>query len=196
MSNFNDIQALWKTARPNNLPSTEEIMKIIKRYLLKQVIKKLAVIIINFILLGVMIKVVLEYNSTFLSTRIGEALLILAILFLIVTNAVTLNRVAKQKDRSNEDFINFLKFEQQHLIAFYKLTQQIGLAIASSGLGLYIFEEASHNSIWLILSYSFFFVYVLVCWFIIRPFIFRKKTKQLNLFITKLEKISSQFSNN
>jgi hypothetical protein len=195
MSDFNDIQALWQTAEVNNLPSTEEIMKIIKKYRLKQVIKKLALIVFNFILLGVMIKVILEYNSTFLSTTIGEALLILSILFLIGTNAMALKRVAAQKDSSNEEFIKFLKVEQQHLMAFYKRTQQIGLAIASSGLGLYIFEEIRHDTTWLIIGYSLFLVYALACWFILRPLFFRKKTKRLNLFITKLEKISSQFSN-
>jgi hypothetical protein len=196
MSDFNDIQSLWQTARTNNLPSTDEIIKIIRKHQLKEVMKKLALIVLNFILLVVMIKVVLEYHSTFLSTRIGEALLILAILFLIATNTMGLNRIAKQKDRSNEDFIHFLKLEQLHLVTFYKRTQQIGLAIASSGLGLYIFEECSKDTTWLIIGYSLFFVYVLVCWFIIRPYAFRKKTKQLNIFIEKLEKISGQFSNN
>ena len=196
MSDFNDIQALWQTARTNDLPSTDEIIKMIKKYRLKEVMKKLALIVLNFILLAVMYKVIVEYHSTFLTTRIGEALLILAILFLIVTNTIDLNRVTKQKDRSNEDFVHFLKLEQLRLIAFYKRTQQIGLAIASSGLGLYIFEECSKDTTWLIIGYSLFFVYVLVCWFIIRPYAFRKKTKQLNIFIEKLEKISGQFSNN
>jgi hypothetical protein len=196
MSNFNDIQAIWQSARTSDLPSSEEIMKIIKVYRLKQVIKKLALIVLTFILFAVMIKVVIGYHSTFLNTRIGEALLFISILFLMVTNAMALNRVAAQKGRSNEDFINFLKLEQQHLIAFHKRTQQIGLVIATSGLGLYIFEEASHDMTWLIIGYSLFIVYVLVCWFIIRPLFFRKKTKKLSLFITKLEKISCQFSNN
>ena len=196
MSDFNDIQALWQTARINNLPSTDEIIKMIKKYRLKEVMKKLALIVLNFILLAVMYKVIVEYHSTFLTTRIGEALLILAILFLIVTNTIDLNRVTKQKDRSNEDFVHFLKLEQLRLIAFYKRTQQIGLAIASTGLGFYIFEECSRDSKWLIIGYSLFFVYVLVCWFIIRPYAFRKKTKQLNIFIAKLEKLSGQFSNN
>ena len=196
MSDFNDIQALWQTARTNDLPSTDEIIKMIKKYRLKEVMKKLALIVLNFILLAVMYKVIVEYHSTFLTTRIGEALLILAILFLIVTNTIDLNRVTKQKDRSNEDFVHFLKLEQLRLIAFYKRTQQIGLAIASTGLGLYIFEECSHDTTWLIIGYSLFFVYVLVCWFIIRPYAFRKKTKQLNIFIAKLEKLSGQFSNN
>jgi len=196
MSDFNDIQTIWQSARTSDLPSTEEIMKIIKRYRIKHVLKKLAMIVLSFILFAVTIMVIIEYHSSFVSTRIGEALLIVAILFLIATNTVKLKRVVAQKDRSNEDFINFLKLEQQHLVAFYKRTQQIGLAIASSGLGLYIFEEASKDTLWLIIGYSLFFVYVLVSWFVIRPLVFRKKTKQLNLFIIKLEKISGQFSNN
>jgi len=196
MSDFNDIQALWKTAQVNNLPGTEEIMNHIKKYRLMQMMKRVLLIVFTLALLAVMIRVVLVYNSTLLSTRFGEALLILAILFLIVTNTMALNRVAAQKDCSNENFIHYLKLEQLRLIAFYKRTQQIALAIASSGLGLYIFEGIRNDTTWLIIGYSLFFVYTLVCWFIIRPAAFRNKTKKLKAFITKLEKISGQFSNN
>lgn|ERR1035437_1830054 len=195
MNNFNDIKNLWQTARIDDLPGPKKIMNTIKRYRVKQVMKRLLLIAFTLIIMAVMIWVVFVYRSSLLSTRLGEACFFLAMFILIGTNANALNRISAQKVCSNDDFIRYLKQEQLKLIAFHKRTQVTGFGLSALGLGLYLFELVYHHTTWLIVGYSLLAIYILVCWFIVRPIAFRKKTKKLREFISTLEKLSGQLSN-
>jgi hypothetical protein len=195
MDNLNDIQKIWFTANVNGLPESGEVIKTIKNYHTRQFMKTLFLILMSLVLGSTMVYVVFFYQSTLLTTRIGEACILIAIFILLVTNIILLKKIPGRKDFSNNEFVNYLKHEQQRQIQFHKKTQAIGFALSSAGLLLYFFEMVYRQWVLMIIAYLLLILFILICWFIIRPASLRKKTKKLQGTIEKLEIISNQFSN-
>jgi hypothetical protein len=195
MDNLNDIQKIWLSANVKNLPTANEVLKTIKRYRLKQALKNISLLVVTLALVAIMVWVVFVYRSDMLTTRIGEACFFIAMFIIISINVTSLLRVSGQKNYSNDEFISFLKQEQIRLIRFTKRTQIIGFLIASAGLLLYLFEFSYTQNAWL-LTYLPASIWILFCWFILRPIALKKKTKKLNSTIQKLEKLSGQLLNN
>jgi hypothetical protein len=196
MDNFTDIKDIWLTANVNTLPAADEVVKTIKRYRLKHTLQNAGLILFIFLMLAAMIRVVFMYKSNMLTTRLGEACFFVAMFILLATKAGSLKRITGQKNNSNNNFINFLKQEQQHQINFFKQTQVIGFAFSATGLVLYIFERVHNDLTSMIVGYSLLLIFILAGWFILRPIALRRKTKNLNEMIAKMERLSTQLSNN
>ena len=195
MDNFTDIKDIWLSANINALPGAGEMIKTIKRYRLKSIIKNISMVLLLLFMLAAMVWVVFVYKSHMITTRLGEACFFIAIFILLAIKADSLKRISAQKDYSNNSFIDFLKQEQQHQVNFFKRTQLIGFSFSAVGLLLYIFEEVHTDVIRMITGYSLLAIFFLAGWFIVRPIAIRKKTKKLNAMIEKLEGFSKQLSN-
>lgn len=195
MDDLNDIKKIWLSADVNTLPSSNEVIRTIKRYRLLQSAKNAALIFVTLILMALMVWVVFVYKSSMLVTRIGEACFFIAMLIIIGINAGALRRVSAQKNCNNEEFITFLKQEQDRQMQLFKRTQVIGFVIAGIGLLLYCFEFSYKTHDWLI-AYLPVTIWLLVCWFIIRPISIKRKTGKLKATIEKLERLSHQLLNN
>ena len=193
MDNLNDLKKVWLTADTTRLPNPNEIKHVIKKYRNAKLQKKTAVIIVALLLTGIMVSVLFNYRSTMLITRIGEVCLIIAGIFLVVTNINSINRLYRYNDFSNKDFIEFLKHTRVRQIRYYKKTQVAGLACASVGLLLYIYEGVYQDRILCIISYTLLVAYILIMWLVIRPIAFRRRTKKLDETIKKLEELYKQF---
>jgi hypothetical protein len=196
MDNLNDIQKIWFTANVNELPKSGEVVRTIKNYRTAQVIRTVFVILLSLVLGAVMVHVIFFYQSVLFVTRMGEALIFIAILILIMTNLVSLKRISGRKDFTNQEFINYLKQQQQRQIQFHKKTQAIGFALSSAGLLLYFFEVVYQRWVLMIVAYLLLILFILACWFILRPIAAKRKTKKITETISKLENISNQFLNN
>ncbi len=195
MHDLSDIQNTWFTAKVNALPKASEVVKTIKRYRAKQIMKSTFLILLSLVLAMVMIYVVFFYQSNMLITRIGEILMLTAIFILISANAVSLTRISRSKNYSNNEFLNYLKQEQQRLLSFQKRTQATGFVLSSAGLLLYLFEGVYRQPGLMIVTYVFAILFILVCWFIVRPAAIKRKTKKLKQAIGKLETLSDQLKN-
>ena len=196
MDNFNDIKKIWLTANVSVLPKADEVVKTIKRYRFKHGIINGALILFTMIMVAVMCWVLFAYKSHLLVTRIGEVFFFIAMFILLGTHVKSLRRISTQENYSNDEFINFLKQEQVRQISFQKRTQVIGFAFASIGLILYIFEMVYHHTVVLIVAYLLTGIWIAVSWLIIRPLSIKRKTKKLTETIEKLERLSTQLSNN
>jgi Flp pilus assembly protein TadB len=196
MDNLNDIQKIWLSANVRDLPTSGEVVRTIKNYRTNQILRTVFVIFLSLVLGAVMVHVIFFYQSVLFVTRIGEALIFIAILFLISTNLVSLKRISGRKDFTNQEFIHYLKQQQQRQIQFHKKTQAIGFVLSSAGLLLYFFETVYQHWIWMIVAYVLLILFILACWFILRPAASKRKTNRLNETINKLENISNQFLNN
>jgi uncharacterized membrane protein YfcA len=194
MDNFNDMQQLWRTVDTSLLPETAGIIKTIRQYRRKHTIRIVAFIMAALAMLAAMIWVLFAYRSNLLSTRIGEACFLLAILILLANNANSLRRISA-RNNNNADFILFLKQEQLRLVHFLKRTQVIGFALASVGLLLYLFESVyREKALTMLTVYFLATAWLLFNWFVIRPRAMRKKMQKLKDTIQKLEELSSQLS--
>jgi hypothetical protein len=196
MDSLNDIQKIWLTTNMATLPKADEIIKTIKKYRLKHAVKNGVLIALSMLLIAAMCWVLFDYKSNLLVTRIGEACLFIAMFILFGIGTNSLKRIAAQKNRSNAEFISFLKQEQLRQIAFQKRTQVIGFAFASVGLLLYLFEAVYKDTLQMLVVYGLALIWIFVCWFIIRPRSIKRKTEKLARTIENLERLSIQLSNN
>jgi hypothetical protein len=192
MDNLNDIKNIWMTANVDGLPNAEEIIRTIKRYRLKHVVKNAIFILFILLLAAAMMWVVFMYKSRMWTTRIGEACFFIAMFMLLATKAGSLKRITVPQTNSNNNFIDFLKQEQQHQFHFFKRTQIVGFVFSAAGLILYIFESVHNDATTMTVAYSLLAIFLSAGWLILRPIAMRKKTARLNEMIEKLQELSTQ----
>jgi len=192
MDNLNDLKALWLTAKTDDLPSSNEMLRIVKKFRNQRLRKKVMIICIALALAAIMIVAVFIYKSTMLSTRLGEACALIACIILAVTNIRSLRRFIYLKDCSNKEFIAFLEQTRLNQLYYHKKTQVAGMALSSVGLLLYLYELVYRDMVLFISIYAFAVIWILVLWLVIRPRAFKKQTVKLNETLKKLEKIADQ----
>ena len=78
-----EIKNIWQTANVDALPDAEEALKLIKQYRFKMIFKKSAAVLLLFLMIVLMIYVAL-YGPEMLSTRFGEAGIIISIIVLLI----------------------------------------------------------------------------------------------------------------
>lgn len=194
MDNLNDIKKIWHTANTAALPGVDKIRSVIKKHRRNKLLKLTAVIITALFLIAVMVTVMFNYKSAMISTRVGEVCIMAACLILLIANARSLKRFYRYNDYSNKEFIAFLEETRVRRSNYYKRTQVVGLAIASAGLLLYIYEEARRHDLWVgLTAYSVAIAYMLIIWLVIRPRAFKRQNRKLDETIKKLNALSKQF---
>ena len=189
MEELTDIKALWQTANVNILPDAEEALKLIKRYRFKMIVKKAAAVLM-LILMALLMLYVVFYGPKMLSTRIGEAGFTIGIIVLFVSNANSLRRAFSQINLTNLEFIEYLKQAQRGRAFFYEKVQPAALLVIFLSLYLYVFELVYENTVLMLSVYFLLTIYFALMWFIVRPRINKKRTKQLKETIEKLEALS------
>jgi len=192
MDNLNDLKAIWLTANTDSLPDSHEMEQIVRKFRNKKLLKITALVVAAIILVAIMIWVVFIYKSTMISTRIGEAFIIVAGIILIATNLNSLLRFYKLKECSNKDFIQFLEQTRLRQQFYYRRTQVVAMLFCAIGLLVYLYEGVCKNTTLFIASYAATIIYLLVLWFILRPRVFKKEERKINGQIEKLHNISKQ----
>lgn len=192
MDNLNDLKAIWLTAKTDNLPDSGEMLRIVKKYRNKTLQKKTMMIVFALATAALMVMVMFIYQSTMLSTRIGEVMMLTTAAILAYTNMRSIGRFYRLNDCNNKEFIQFLEKTRQNQIYYYQKTQVAGLAFCSVGLMLYLFEMVHTHILWMIITYLLTSVYLAVMWFIVRPRVFKKHSAKLTELIKRTEALSKQ----
>ena len=193
MDNLNDLKKIWLSADTRALPDAAAMKLEAQKYRSGQLVKKSAIVLMSVLLTVVMGSVVINYKSVMLTTRLGEALMILAGLLLVVTNMRSVARLYRVKDMTNREFIAYLEQVQRNRIYYYKNTQVIGMALVGIGLLLYIYEMVSHSILWIFAGYGLTVGWLAVNWFLIRPRAYRRNARKLDEKMKKMAAISKQF---
>lgn len=193
MDNLNDLKKVWLNADTSALPDTADMMHVIHRYRSQKLIKKAALILTAVFLTAMMIAVVFLYKSVMISTRLGEAGIIAAGLILVITNVGSIGRLYQVKNLSNKEFIAYMEQVKINRMRYYRKTQVIGFSLVSAGLLFYIYEGV-HTHLWLLLSsYAFVLLYILVMWLIVRPRMYKRQAKKLDVTINEMKRLANQF---
>lgn len=195
MDNLNDLKEVWLTVNTNKLPDASQVVKTIKNYRLRQLLSRIALLIITLVLIATMSWVLVSYKSHLITTRIGEVSMFIAMFILLAVNTNAIKRTKGLKDYSNDVFLNYLKQEQIKQLQFQEKTQRIGFVFASAGLLLYLYEEVSQKTSTLVIAYTLAALWIGIIWFVLRPLGIKQKTRKLNERIMRLEKISRQLNN-
>lgn len=193
MENLNDLQAIWQSAPLHGLPSSEEMVGIIKRDR-RQKLKKLSLIIgLAILLIVTMLGIAIFSPPSTLITKTGVALLTLAGILMGATNLNSLNRFYKLDVCSNKDYISFLNQTKLRQLFYFKRTQPLVMSLAVTGLFLYWYELAVQHPIIGIGIYAVSSIYFLILWCYVRPKIFKREQDKLIKSIANINRISKQF---
>ncbi|MBS1585766.1 MAG: hypothetical protein JSS82_09485 [Bacteroidetes bacterium] len=192
MDSFNDLQELWHKANTTALPGAGDMMRAIRKYSLKMLFKKAALVTLGLALAVCMVAVMFWYRSAMVTTRIGECCILAACLLFVKVNIGSVARAYRLKDHSNREFISYLEQLPVKRLRYYRGTQVLALSLASVGLAFYFFEPF-HNDVRLsVIAYAFLAAYVLLMWLVVRPRAFRRRQRKLQATIDRMRRLADQ----
>lgn len=192
MNNLDDIKALWHTAPTDSLPSSGEMLKLIRKFRSQKLRNKWLVIIFSFLSAALVGAVLLIVPFKLTTTYIGAALMILGSLLMAATNIKSLKRFYHLEDHDNLKFLEFIAKTRENQIRYHKRTKVYITSIASGGLLLYIYELAYLYPKWILLIYFIMTVYLGIMWFIVHPRAFKRDQAKLNATRERVENILNQ----
>lgn len=192
MDNLDDLKAIWHTAKTDGLPSSKEMVQLIRRFRSQKLRSKWLVIICSCLLSLLIMTVLFTVQFDLISTYIGGALMAVSGFLLAFTNIRSLKRFYELDDCSNLDFVAFIAQTRQNQIYYYKKTMVVIVILCSIGWVLYLYEPTYQHPIWFIGTYSLIVVYLSIMWFVVRPRSIKRDAEKLDTTLKRLEKISKQ----
>ena len=193
MDNLDELKKIWLSADTAVVPDAAEMLQAIRKYRNGNLWKKVVLVVAAALLTGILVMVVFLYRSAMVSTRIGEACMILAGLLLLYGNMRSVGRLYKVKDHSNKEFITYLEQVQRNRAYYHNRTQVIGMLLVCAGLLLYVYEMVSTHLLWAIVAYAFILVYMGVIWLVVRPRAYARQQNKLQETIKKMTELAKQF---
>ena len=192
MDNLNDLKAIWLSANTDSLPNAKEIPLMAKSFRNEKLRKKILIIAAASFLVVLEALVAVIYQSTMITTRLGEACIIAAGSMLLITNIRSIGRFYKFNVYTNKEFLSFLEQTRVNQLRYHTKTQLIALSLCSAGLPLYLFETVYGHFFAGLLIFLISAIFLLIIWFVVRPRTFKKQSITINKTIMRLKKISSQ----
>ena len=192
MDNLDDLKAIWHTAKTDSLPSSNEMLRLIRKFR-NQKLRSKWLSIITSLLISILITTVLFIvHFKLISTYIGGTLMVVSGLLLAASNIRSLKRFYQLEDCSNLEFLAFIEQTRKNQIRYYNRTMIWIVIICSIGWVLYLYEITYQNPMVCFAVYSVIFIYLAVMWFIVRPRSFKRDAEKLNSMQQRLEKILKQ----
>lgn len=192
MDNLDDLKAIWHTAKTDSLPSSNEMLRLIRKFR-NQKLRSKWLSIITSLLISILITTVLFIvHFKLISTYIGGTLMVVSGLLLAASNIRSLKRFYQLEDCSNLEFLAFIEQTRKNQIRYYNRTMIWIVIICSIGWVLYLYEITYQNPLVCFAVYSVIVIYLAVMWFIVRPRSFKRDAEKLNSMQQRLEKILRQ----
>jgi predicted neutral ceramidase superfamily lipid hydrolase len=192
MDNLNDLEAIWKTAKTDTLPSSAQMLLLVKKFRNQKLRNKILIITLSVIVIILYIFIWFIIKPKFISTTIGMLLITASCAVLAVTNIRSIKRFINFKDSSNKEYIAFMEQTRVNQLRYYQKTQPLGLVLSSAGLMLYLYEFVHQSLVISIVLYALSIIWLAYVWFYQRPTKFKKQSIKLNETIEKLQKLSHQ----
>ncbi|MGN6180836.1 MAG: hypothetical protein ACTHNW_16760 [Mucilaginibacter sp.] len=194
MDNLNELKQIWLTADTRGLPPASQMEALVKKYSDQKILKTVLTIVAGIICLCAIIVVAFTYNSSMLSTRIGEVMIGAAGLVLLSNSFSLLISFYKLKDCSNRDYLQHMEHIKQKQLFFFKRTQLTGFLLASVGTMVYMFEYVSTQGITGLMEYGALLLYMAIAWFVLRPKVMNRHTRKINEQIERLKELEKQLN--
>jgi hypothetical protein len=194
MENLNDLKAIWLTADTSVLPTPAEVVRLSKIFRGKILRRKKIMIGVACLCFLLMLTIAIFLPTKMITTRIGEAMLMLANVILAYSNIRSIKRFYHFDNFTNREFLQFLEQTRKNQVHFYRKTQVWILSLCTIGLLLYEYEFLSKRPIILLWGYTFVIISLLLDWFVIRPYSYKKGARKLAETKQNLEKILEQLN--
>jgi len=192
MSNLDDMKSLWHTVETDKLPSSTEMLKLIRKFRRHKLRSKWLIIVSCFLLSCLVVSALLIVHFKMITTYAGGTLVVIANLLLAVTNIKSLKRFYHLDDHDNLKFLEFIAKTRENQLHYYQRTMVIIISLSGGGWILYMYELLYHYPVWCIIIYFIMTVYLGIMWFIVRPRAFKKDQEKLNATRENAESILNQ----
>lgn len=192
MDNLDDLKAIWHTAKTDVLPTSGEMLQMIRKFRSQKLRNKWLVIGVSCLSSCFVVLVLSIFPFKMLTSYVGGTLIVAGSVLLAGTTIKSLRRFYRLNDCSNLEFLAFIEQTRQNQIYYYKKTMVAVVLLYMIGWVLYTYEPAHKYPIWLYSTYSVMFIYLAVMWFVVRPRAFKRDAEKLNAMRQRLENISNQ----
>jgi Flp pilus assembly protein TadB len=192
MNNLDDLKAIWHSAKTEDLPSSKEMMQMVRAFRYQKLRNKWIVISLSLVFACVIIGVLLVAPFKMASTYIGGCMMILSDLWICFSNIKSLKRFNQLEDCSNLEFLSFIEKTRQNQHYYYKNTMVKVVLLCSVGLAIYLFEALHKQLLWLIAAYAGIMVYFGLLWFVVRPRSYKRNLEKLDTMTRHLNNIANQ----
>ena len=192
MNNLDDMKSMWHTVTTDKLPSSKEMLKLIRKFRRQKLRSKWLVIVSCFLLSCLIVAAMLMVPFKMTTTYVGGTLVAIGSLLLAATNIRSLKRFYHLDDHDNFKFLEFIVKTGENQIHYYQKTMVIIISLFAGGWILYMYELVYHYPIWCIVIYFIMTVYLVILWFIVRPRAFKKDQEKLNATRERVENILNQ----
>jgi len=195
MEHLNEWQEVWRSAKVDDLPEKEEILKTIKKY---KAIKQRKLWIMT-ILAGVCTLLIpyffMSYRAHFLTTTIGACLMLITTVPLLISKIRSLMRTYRQSGLSNAGYLEYLQRVEQARTRYYKRTRPVVAVISTVGVGLCYYELVYPHWLTGIIVYGLLAAWLVYCWAVLGPRSFKRNRRERMAIIEKLKALSQQMGN-
>ena len=192
MNNLDDLKAIWHTANTGGLPSSKEMMKMVRTFRYQKLRSKWVVIGLSSTFACLIVAVLILTPFKMPSTYVGGFLMVLSNLWIVVSNIRSLKRFNQLEDCSNVEFLAFIEQTRQNQRYYYKNTLAKVVLLCYVGLAIYLFETLHQHLLWIIGAYVGIIVYISLLWFIVRPRSFKRNAEKLDAMTRHLNSMSDQ----
>lgn len=192
MNSLDDMKALWHAAKTDTLPSSKEMLRLIRKFRSQKLRNKWLSILAAVAIGGMMVSVLIRHPFQFAATYIGGGLVIIACILLAATNIKSLKRFYQLEDSDNVNFLAFLAQTRKNQIRYYQKTMVQVVGLCAAGWVLYMYELLYRFPAWCIGIYALMTIYLAIMWFVVRPRSFKRDERKLNATRERVEQILKQ----
>ena len=192
MEPFDDIQALWQTQEVSFLPGIKEVKISIAKYRDKKKNVFYLTILVLVAAFVTMLWVMYSYHSKLWTTRIGEVLILVTVMYVIYLKIITNKKVGYDELLDSNAFLDKLKNDMLETCTGSSNQQLIAFSMLCLAYFFYLYEALRDNVTTLITGYLVLAGVLALMWFVYRPFMIRRKRKSIRNFLIKIDKIKNQ----
>ncbi|QJD97007.1 hypothetical protein HH214_14585 [Mucilaginibacter robiniae] len=192
MDNLDDLKAIWHTAKTDNLPSSKEMVQLIRKFRNEKLRNKWLMILLTTLIALLIGGVLCISHFKLFTTYLGGAMIMAGCGMLAVDNVKSLKRFYQLDDYSNVDFLAFIEQTRLNQIRYYKKTMAIFASLCTVGWALYMYEPIYKLPVWFYSIYSIILTYLAIMWFVVSPRTFKKDQEKLEATRQRIEKLLNQ----
>jgi len=195
MDNLNDLKTIWLSAKTDALPTPQQVVKQGKKFRKTILLKKGAIIAVTSVCAFIILFSMFFNPPAMVSTIVGNAMVIAGASLIAISNIRSIRRFYDFTDFTNREFLQFIEKTRENQRYFYRKTQVLAFTLTSAGWLISLYEMLHRKHLLLIVVYCFAVIYLLLAWFVFRPYTYKKNSRKLNETQQNLERILNQLNN-
>lgn len=192
MENFSELQSLWLVEEPHSVLPADEIENVSKQFVEKQKRKNVLIMLLLAMLIITSIWLLSWAQFALWTTDLGILIFATLAAWMVNLRLSRQNEWSHLEPLSNSEFLNKLQQKTHETCIGKSDTQAKLFSFWAIGFCFYIYEFVSASLTYLLLGYGMLLSFVLIVWFVYRPFMKRRYQKDIQKTINRINHLKSQ----